>query len=92
MLFRSGEETIRAIAQHPPAVLLLDLLMPKVDGYEVLKHIRQHGYSFPVIILSNLSDPGEQEKCMQLGAAGFLIKSNIDESMIWDAILPYLRT
>jgi CheY-like chemotaxis protein len=85
-----GEETIRSIEEQPPKLLLLDLLMPKIDGYEVLEHIRAKAFSFPIIVLSNLSDPSEQEKCRKLGASGFLVKSNIDGEDIWEKVKGYI--
>ena len=85
-----GKETIDCIEREAPGLLLLDLLMPKVDGYGVLEHIREKGYRFPVIVLSNLSDPTEQEKCLQLGAVDFLVKSNLDEGELWKKISVFL--
>jgi CheY-like chemotaxis protein len=89
-LAADGAQTIDAIEEERPEVLLLDLLMPKVDGYRVLEHIRNKGYDFPVIVLSNLSDPIEQEKCRELGAKGFLVKSNLDEGDIWESVREFL--
>jgi len=86
----NGQETIEAIESAVPSLLLLDLLMPKVDGYAVLEHIRQKGYSFPVIVLSNLSDSAQQEACTKLGVKDFLIKSNIDEDELWKKVELYL--
>ena len=86
-----GEETVRSIEEQPPRLLLLDLLMPKMDGYEVLEHIRSKALIFPIIVLSNLSDPSEQEKCLKLGASGFLVKSNIDGEDIWEKVKQYIE-
>lgn len=90
-LASNGEEAIKAIEQMLPDMLLLDLLMPKSDGYAVLRHIRENRYDFPVIVLSNLSDPAEQAKCVELGACDFIIKSNLDEDQIWEKIHPHLN-
>ena len=90
VLTGDGFETIKAIERQPPAVLLLDLLMPKMDGYGVLEYVRRKGYDFLVIILSNLRDPQEQERCTKLGAKAFLVKSNLDGGDIWTMVQEYL--
>jgi CheY-like chemotaxis protein len=90
-LASDGLEAIREIDERQPDLLLLDLLMPRKDGYGVLEHIRAHGYEFPIVIMSNLSDPAEQEKCERLGAKGFIVKSNIDDGELWEAIRPFVR-
>ncbi len=86
----NGEEAIEAIDRHQPSLLLLDLLMPKVDGYAVLSHIRKQQYTFPVLILSNLSDPAEREKCQKLGVLDFIVKSNLDEDALWGRVEKFL--
>ena len=86
----NGAEAIDAIEKNEPALLLLDLLMPRVDGYVVLQHIRDKGYTFPVVVLSNLGDPLEQEKCLNLGVKDFIIKSNLDEDELWNKVSVYL--
>jgi len=85
-----GEEAIDAIERGLPHLLLLDLLMPKKDGYAVLSHIREKAYTFPVVILSNLSDYLDHEKCAKLGAQEYFIKSDMDEEDLWGKIQKYL--
>lgn len=86
----NGEEAIDIIERGKPHLLLLDLLMPKRDGYSVLSHIRERAYDFPVIILSNLSDYLDHNKCEKLGAKDFFIKSDMDEEELWPRIQKYL--
>jgi two-component system response regulator VicR len=86
----NGDEAIAAIEESPPDLLLLDLLMPKKDGYAVLSFIREHGYDFPVIVLSNLSDELDHEKCLMLGAKDYFIKSDMEEDELWPKIHKYL--
>lgn len=82
----NGEDALTDITEDQPKLLLLDLLMPKKDGYAVLREIRQKGYTFPVIVMTNLSDPVEQEKCLALGARDVIIKSNISSDELWDKV------
>lgn len=87
----NGEEAIIAMDEEQPELLLLDLLMPKVDGFAVLEHIREKGYDFPVIILSNLSQEIDQQKCMELGAKDYFVKSDMDLDELLDKVKRHLR-
>ena len=87
---RHGGEAIEAMKKETPDLLLLDLLMPHTDGFAVLAHIKEQGFSFPVVILSNLSDDIDNEKCFSLGAKDYFIKSDMDEDELWPKIQPYL--
>ncbi len=85
-----GEEAVQSIDTEQPDLLLLDLLMPKKDGFYVLQHIRQKEYDFPVVILSNLSGDMTPEKCFAVGAKDYLVKSDMDEDELWPRISKYL--
>ncbi|MDB4977890.1 MAG: OmpR family two-component response regulator [Candidatus Peribacteria bacterium] len=86
----NGDDAVAEIQKSPPDLLLLDLLMPKRDGYSVLAFLRQNSFNFPVIILSNLSDELDQSKCIELGAKDYLVKSDMDEDELWPNIQKYL--
>lgn len=85
-----GEKAIESINAKQPDLLLLDLLMPTVDGYGVLKHISKNKYLFPVVICSNVSDRLDQEKCKKLGCTSYLVKSDLDDDALWPAVEQYL--
>ena len=87
---KHGGEAIAAMDKRQPDLLLLDLLMPHTDGFRVLAHVREMGYTFPVVILSNLSDDIDNEKCFSLGAKDYFIKSDMDEDELWPKIEKYL--
>jgi two-component system, OmpR family, phosphate regulon response regulator PhoB len=74
-----GEEALRAIRADPPDIILLDLLMPKVSGFEVLKDIRsdEKTRSIPVIILTNSSKETDIREIQSLGVTGYLVKANL---------------
>ncbi len=67
-----------------PDVILLDIVMPKMDGLEVLEKIKQMDQvkDIPVIMLTNLGQKEEIDKAMELGASGYLIKANFTPSEI----------
>lgn len=87
---KHGGEAIEMLDNEQPDLLLLDLLMPHTDGFAVLNHIHAKKYGFPVIILSNLSDDIDNEKCFSLGAKDYFIKSDMDEDELWPKIQKYL--
>ncbi len=69
-------ETLTLIAAHQPDVVLLDLMMPDLNGFDVLSSIRameEHRY-LPVIVLSGESDPAARLRALELGATDFLTK------------------
>ncbi len=73
-----GEEAMVKILEPNINIILLDLLLPNFDGYEILKKIRSNEPTkkTPVIVFSNLSDNKDIEKAIDLGANKFMIKSN----------------
>jgi len=75
----NGEVGFMLAKSNPPDLVLLDILMPKVDGYEMLRRVKAEATTknVPVIIFSNLSQKEEIEKGLKLGAADFIIKTSI---------------
>lgn len=73
-----GESALNIALETKPALILLDLLLPGCDGFEVLRQIRSNEAvkSVPVIIFSNLGRQEDIEKAQQLGVNDFLIKAN----------------
>lgn len=87
---QDGQQTIDAIGKQAPDLLLLDLLMPSKNGYDVLQFLATEGCNFPVVILSNLTDLKERDKCLALGAKDFLVKGDLDPEDIWELVKRYL--
>lgn len=75
---RDGEEGLKAAAKERPDLILLDVLMPKLDGFEVLKRLKENPETkgIPVIMLTNLGQKEDIEKGMSEGAADYLIKAH----------------
>lgn len=73
-----GEAALNVAVEAKPALILLDLLLPGRDGFEVLKQFKENEAvkDVPVIIFSNLGRTEDIEKARQLGATDFLIKAN----------------
>jgi DNA-binding response OmpR family regulator len=73
-----GEEALKKIKEELPQLILLDLVLPGIDGFEVLRRIKGDPATskIPVIILSNLGQREEVEKGIQLGANDYLVKAH----------------
>jgi len=73
----NGEEGLDKMKLNKPDLVLLDLLMPQKNGFEVLKEkfVNPEIKDIPVIVLTNLSQKEQIKKCYELGAKDFLIKA-----------------
>lgn len=78
VLASDGQEAIIVIKKERPDVVLLDLLLPKKSGFEVLEEIKFDDTvkQIPVIILSNLGQRTDIDKGLKLGASDYLVKAN----------------
>ncbi len=74
-----GEEALRMATEQIPDIILLDLIMPKMQGFEVLKNLKEQESTakIPVLIMSNLGQDQDVQQAMEGGAVGYLIKSNL---------------
>lgn len=79
-----GQKGIEKAKESKPDLVLLDLLLPKIDGFEVLASLKgdPETSSIPIIILSNLDSKEDIEKGLKLGATDFLIKSQFGSDEI----------
>jgi DNA-binding response OmpR family regulator len=78
MTASDGEEAIRKVEKVRVNIILLDIVLPKKDGFEVLQHIRMQEFlkNIPVILLTNLEQSEDIERALSLGATTYLVKSN----------------
>lgn len=72
-----GEAALAAIQAELPAMMLLDIRLPKLDGLQVLERMREQGISLPVVVLSNHMDGETIRRARSLGAMEYLIKSQV---------------
>lgn len=88
-----GEEGIRKIKEEEPALVLLDLILPGIDGFEVLNKMKGDVQisQIPVIILSNLGQREDIEKGLKLGATDYLVKAHFTPAEIIDKIKKVLK-
>jgi len=83
-----GEQGIKKAQTESPDLILLDLILPGIDGFEVLAQIKNNKdtNSIPVIILSNLGQKEDIEKGFNLGAVDYLIKAHFTPNEIIEKI------
>lgn len=74
-----GEETLRRARADGPDLILLDLIMPKLQGFEVLRTLKGDPATahIPVIVLSNLGQPTDMQRTMESGAAAYFVKASL---------------
>lgn len=87
-----GEEGIRKTKEENPDLIILDLVLPTLDGFEVLSRIKQDKSSsgIPVVILSNLGQRNEIQHGLDLGAVDYMVKANFTPSEIIKKIVNVL--
>ena len=73
----NGEEALEKIAATKFDLAILDLIMPRVDGFGVLEKLKAEGNKLPIIVISNLSQNDDITKAKSLGALEFFTKSNM---------------
>ncbi|MBL7142370.1 MAG: response regulator [Candidatus Pacebacteria bacterium] len=73
-----GEIGLRIAKEKKPDLILLDLILPKMNGFEVLKKIKEEEAikDVPIIVLTNLEGMEDIQKALELGAATYLVKTN----------------
>lgn len=72
----NGKEAMKELEAAEYDAMLLDLMMPEMDGFSVLKKVKEKGLRVSVIITSNLSQDEDIKKATELGAKDFIVKSN----------------
>lgn len=87
-----GEEAIAKLATFKPNIILLDLVMPKKDGFVTLADLKANPKwrKIPVIVTSNLSQSADFERAKSLGAIDYLVKSDTAIGKIVEKIREYL--
>jgi len=83
-----GEEGLKVIREFMPDVILLDIILPKKDGYEVIKEIKSDEQikNIPVILLTNLGGLNDIEKALGLGATTYLVKGDYQVKEILEKV------
>jgi len=84
----NGMEAIKSLSQEKPDLILLDLMMPVMDGYKVLQVVKTDPKlsGIPVLVFSAQGQPEEIERALNLGAAGYFVKATSKPEKVVDKI------
>lgn len=85
---KDGEEALRVARAEAPDLVLLDLLLPKLMGIDVLRTLKaeEPTRGIPVLVLSNSSREGDVREVMRLGAVGYLVKADLSLQELGDRV------
>jgi len=88
-----GEIGLRLAKSEKPDLIILDLVLPKMHGFEVLKGLKKdkETKNIPVIILTNLERPKDVERALDLGATTYLVKTSYGLEDIIDKVRKILK-
>ncbi|MDP3971101.1 MAG: response regulator [bacterium] len=90
-----GETGVNKASEFKPDIILLDIMLPGMDGFEVLEKLKGHSdkaiTEIPVVILSNFGQESKVEKGLQLGAVDYLVKANFTTGEIVAKIKEVLK-
>lgn len=85
----NGEKGMEAMRKSPPDLLLLDIIMPKKGGFEVMEEMIKDPQlkKIPIIIISNSGQPVELDRAQKLGAKDWLIKTEFDPQEVIEKVV-----
>jgi len=89
----NGEEGLNSAKTQLPAVVLLDIMMPKMDGFAVLTELKKDDKTkdIPVLLLSNLGQKADIEKGKKLGATDYIVKASMTPTQVVEKVKSYLK-
>jgi len=85
-----GESGFQIIQKEKPDLVLLDIVLPKLDGFGVLKRMREEKLTMPVIVVSNSGQPVEVDRALELGAKDYLVKAEFNPADVIDKVAKIL--
>ncbi len=86
----NGLDAMAAIDRTKPDLLVLDLRMPKADGFAVLEHLKNSSQEVPVVVLTNYDTPSYREQCTVSGVKEFMVKHKMPLQAILERITSYV--
>ena len=76
LMAEDGQEALRLATEERPDVILLDIMMPQMDGYEVMRRLKsvKETRDIPVVMLTAKSNPGDRQRSREMGAVAYITK------------------
>jgi len=73
---QDGQEAVQKATAEPPDLIVMDILMPKMNGFQATARIRQNPRTkdIPILAATALARPGDREKCLESGCDGYIAK------------------
>lgn len=89
LIAKDGEEGLRLMREVKPDLVLLDIIMPKLGGFEVMEEMQKDSElkDIPIIVVSNSGQPVEIDKAQSLGAKDWLIKTEFDPKEVIEKVV-----
>lgn len=87
----NGLDGLSVLEHSNCSLVLCDLIMPKLNGFEFLMALKTKKIKTPVVVLTNLGQPEDEKRVRDLGAVAFFIKSNTTISQVADFVSKYLK-
>lgn len=75
LIARDGKEAVETCLQQQPDLILMDIAMPNMDGFEATRNLRANGYNNPIIILTASEEKEDRSMADELGCNGYIVKS-----------------
>ena len=93
LLANDGLSGLEIAKKELPQVILLDIMMPKMDGFAVLTELKKDDQTknTPVLMLSNLGQESDVEKGKKLGANDYIVKASMTPSQVIEKVKAYLK-
>ncbi len=91
---RDGADGVEKLQANPPDVILLDLVMPKKDGFEFIRDLKRlfPHKNIPVVVLTNLGQEHDVQRAEHLGISSYLLKSNMSIQDVFERVRDTLHT
>ncbi len=86
----NGDDGLLELERDVYDLVILDILMPVVDGWRVLEEIKEKDIKVKVIVISNLSQPEDKKRAMELGASDYMVKTESSLANIVDRVRSFL--
>ena len=79
----NGQEAVELVEKHTPDVLIMDIMMPRLNGIQAAENIRKLKLSTRILLLSMYSDEGLIYQALQSGVKGYVLKSSVGDELLW---------
>lgn len=82
----NGKDGLKKIEEFKPDIILLDVVMPDMDGFQVLEEIKKKGVPHKIILLTNLGQKEDVERGLALGASDYVVKAHFTPSEVVEKV------